>query len=116
MTKVAHIEMHRPANVLARPEPELSLVPVPAPGQRARELFAEARMISREHLGALQAAIVRAHDLAREVVDAGDLYPVGLQDFAGRLAEELFWRAKTLEALSERQNAAAHSRRGSRAS
>lgn len=44
---------------------------------------------------------------AQGVVDGGDLYAASLQDFARRLAEELFWRAKTLQALTERQRAAA---------
>ena len=102
MTKVAHIETHRPAPA-ARAAPQLTLAPVPQPGERAQRLYAEARTISLEHLAALQAAVTATHDLAQQVVDAGDLYGPGLQDFAGRLAEELFWRAKTLEALAQRQ-------------
>jgi hypothetical protein len=117
MTKVAQIGTHRAATVsAARAEPELSLVPVAAPGERALQLFTEARSISLEHLAALQAAIVGTRDLADEVVAAGDLYAVGLQDFARRLSEELFWRAKALEALAERQGVVAHRRQGSRAS
>jgi hypothetical protein len=116
MTKVTQIGTHRAATVsAARVEPELSLVPAAAPGERARQLLSEARSISLEHLAALQAAIIGARDLADEVVAAGDLYAVGLQDFARRFSEELFWRAKALEALVERQDVVAR-RQGSRVS
>jgi hypothetical protein len=46
-------------------------------------------------------------ELAQEVVEAGQVYGPGLEDFAGRLAEDLFWRGKTLEALAARQSGAA---------
>ena len=108
MTKVAKIEAHRPSKSMsARGEPELSLVPPASAGERARRLFNEARSISVEHLAALQEAIDETRGLALEVVDAGDLYGAGLQDFARRLAEELFWRGKSLQALAERQRVAA---------
>ena len=103
MSKVARIETHRTAMVAARTEPELSLAPIAAPGERARQLFAQARSVSLEHLAALDAALAVTRELAQQVVEAGDLYEPGLQDFAGRVAEELFWRGKSLEALARRQ-------------
>ncbi len=116
MSKIARIETHRTALVVARAEPELSLVPSPSPGQRAQQLLAEARTVSLEHLAALVAAIAATRDLARDVVDAGDVYGPGLEDFAGRLAEDLFWRGKTLDALAARQSEAAGLKARSRAS
>jgi hypothetical protein len=106
MSKIARIETHRTALVVARTEPELSLVRAAAPGERAQQLLAEARAVSLEHLAALQAALSVTRELAQEVVEAADLYGPGLEDFAGRLAEDLFWRGKTLEALAARQSEA----------
>jgi len=83
---------------------ELALVPSPsAPGERAMQLHREARRASVEHLERLRQAIETAQSLAQEVVDGGDLYAVGVHDLARRLTEDLFWRAKSLQALSERQ-------------
>jgi hypothetical protein len=53
---------------------------------------------------------VRTASLAQALVDGGDLYAVGLQDFAGRLAQELFTRGRWLKALAERQRIAARAR------
>jgi len=116
MSKIARIETHRTAMVVARTEPELSLVPSPSPGQRAQQLLSEARAVSLEHLAALEAAISATRDLARDVVEAGDVYGPGLEDFARRLAEDLFWRGKTLETLAARQSEAAGRKPGRRAS
>jgi hypothetical protein len=91
----------------ARTEPELSLVTPASAGERARQLLAQARGVSLEHLKALQDALAEAQALSEAVVQAGDLYTPGLQDFARRLAEDLHWRAGTLTALTERQRAAA---------
>lgn len=94
----------------AGPQPELTLVPASAPGERAIRLFLDARVASLEHLQALQEAMAVARDLAETVVHADGLYAVGLNDFAKRLSEDLFWRAKTLESLTERQLQAARGR------
>lgn len=116
MSKIARIETRRTAIVAARAEPELSLVRAVAPGERAQQLLAEARTVSLEHLAALQAALAVTRELAQELVEAGEVYGPGLEDFAGRLAEDLFWRAKSLEALAARQSEAAGSKPRSRGS
>jgi hypothetical protein len=90
-----------------RTEPELSLVTPESAGERARLLLAQAKSVSLEHLKALQDALAEAQALSEAVVHGGDLYTPGLHDFARRLAEDLRWRAGTLEALSERQRIAA---------
>ena len=90
-----------------RTEPELALVDPATAGDRARQLLAQARSVSLEHLKALQDALAEAQALSEAVVQGGDLYTPGLHDFARRLAEDLRWRAVTLEALTERQRAAA---------
>ena len=103
---MAQIEqLEAPDRPSIRIEPELSLVPRARPAERALRLYAEARVASLEHLEALQAAITDAHTLAQAVVEGGDLYPAGVQDLAKRMAEELFWRGKSLEAFRQRQRA-----------
>jgi hypothetical protein len=106
--KTAQLEPKTLAETLpVRAERALTLVaPAPA-GERAHRLHMEAKRISLEHLQALQAALAQTHDLTQAVVDGGDLYVPGLHAFARQLAEELFWRGKTLEALGQRQRLAA---------
>ena len=86
-----------------RTSPNLALVSPPAPGERARELFADARTASLDHLSALAEQITVVRQLLETVIDAGDLYVPGVRDFSIRLTEDLFWRSKTLEMLSQRQ-------------
>lgn len=91
----------------SRSEPELTIVGPASAGDRARQLLAQARGVSLEHLKLLQDALAEAQALSEAVVQGGDLYTPGLHDFARRLAEDLRWRAGTLEALTERQRIAA---------
>jgi hypothetical protein len=37
------------------------------------------------------------------VLAGGDLYAPGVRDFAERFSEELLWRSKSLELLTQRQ-------------
>ena len=95
----------------ARTATTLTLVSPPTPhnvgpGERARELFAEARTMSLDHLSALAEEITILRALLDAVVDAGDLYVPGVRAFSIRLSEDMFWRSKTLEMLSQRQAAA----------
>ncbi len=106
--KLVHVEA---AAVAQRAEPGLSLVPAAPAGERANQLLQEARAAALEHLHALKAQIEQTRACAQSIVRGGDLYTVGLHDLAGRLAEELDWRGKTLEALIERQAEAGGVRR-----
>ena len=116
MSMVAHIDARRAQRALPAPvapapvEIEVALPPAALVGEQARRLFLDARAVSLEHVRALQLAIAQTRVLAQTLVDSGDLYVVGLHDFAGRLAQELFWRGKSLEALTERQRIAARAR------
>jgi hypothetical protein len=78
---------------------EFAVVEKAAPGLRAQQLYEEARRASQDHLRELAAAIDQVRTLSEAVVEAGDLYGPGVHDLAERLAEELFWRGKTLEKL-----------------
>jgi hypothetical protein len=99
------------AALAARTEFELSLVPAASPAERARQLMQEARAAALDHLQALQQSMGATRSLAETVAANGDLYGAGLQDLARRLAEELEWRAKTLDTLIERRREAGGGRR-----
>ena len=86
----------------------LELVESQPPGVRARQLHAEARLASLDHLRTLQLAIETVRDLSDAVVAGSDLYTPGLCDFAQRLTEDLLWKSKTLQSLSLRQSELAH--------
>jgi hypothetical protein len=101
--KVIRIDQSLAAAPTGRSEPELALVPPARPGDRARQLMLEARTASVEHLMELGAAISAVRSLAETVVESGDVYGVGLRDFATRLGEDMLWRGKSLQALTERQ-------------
>jgi len=76
-----------------------------SPALRARQLMAEARAAAVEQLEALDAAMVAVRELSLDVLQGGDLYSVGVRDLAARLAEDLLWRGKSLEALTARERA-----------
>jgi len=86
----------------------LGVVEAPSAGLSARQLFEDARVASLEHLRALELAIVAVRDLSDEIVCGGDLYAPGLRELARNLTEDLFWKAKTLELLSQRQSDRPH--------
>jgi hypothetical protein len=105
------IEMERALRAERAPRgapPRLGLVaPLPA-AQRARRLFDEAREASLEHVEALGSAIGVVRELAGAVAEGDELYGPGLREFAERLAEDLLWKSKTLEAMAQRRRAAIH--------
>jgi hypothetical protein len=87
----------------------VNLRPAPSPpGERARRLLAESRLAAQEQLGLLIEAIENARGLAESIADGGPaLYGPGPSDLSRRLAEELLWRGKTLQALTGRTSGAA---------
>ncbi|HEX3915757.1 MAG TPA: hypothetical protein VHW60_00345 [Caulobacteraceae bacterium] len=91
-----------------RETPALGLVGPSPPALKARQLFDEARAASLEHLQSLGVAIERVRELAAAVVEGGDLYAPGLRELARQLDEDLLWKSRTLQVLSQRQ--AAHRR------
>jgi hypothetical protein len=101
MAKLAQPEA-LPIELLARKPSGLSVVET-SPGAKARALFDEARAASFEHLAALASALEAVRRLSEDVVTAGDLYGPGVHALAERLAEDLFWRSKTLASLMQRQ-------------
>jgi hypothetical protein len=87
----------------ARSPPLLSLVEPPLPGTKAWQLFNDARVISLDHLAQVASTISLLRDLLDTVVDAGDLYVPGAHEQAERLSEDLFWKSKSLELVTQRQ-------------
>ncbi|MGC1303102.1 MAG: hypothetical protein WA840_12065 [Caulobacteraceae bacterium] len=80
---------------------QLSIVPaVPeTPAARAARLMTEARQAAGEQIIALEAALSAATQLAGEIADGGEAYPVGIRDLCRRMAEDIAHRAQTLDAL-----------------
>ena len=69
---------------------------------RVRRLQMEARALAVEQVEALERVLKQAADMAREIADGGDAYPVGARELAGRLASDLPARAETLKAIVQR--------------
>jgi hypothetical protein len=99
---LAPVDIRR-GQAVAKGAPAIGLVETPPPAVKARQLFEEARTISLDHLSVLDSAMVTVGDLLDAIVEGGDLYAPGLREFAGRLAEDLSWKTKTLRMLSLRQ-------------
>ena len=67
--------------------------------ERIRRLQAEARSMAREHVAALEQALVGVSRLAAEIADGGEAYPVGARQMARQLIAECEGRAQTLDAI-----------------
>jgi len=80
--------------------------PVPAAGetltQRVKRLQAEAKALASQQIGALEQKLIEVAQLAEEIADGGDAYPVGAREIARRLAEEAPQKAQTLHAIAHR--------------
>jgi hypothetical protein len=70
--------------------------------ERVRRLQIEARSLAREHIMALQSALIAVERLSGEIADGGEAYPPGVRDIARRLVEECDHRVQTLEAITKR--------------
>jgi len=70
--------------------------------QRVRRLQQEAKTLAKDHIRALNQAIVDVEQLAAEIADGGDAYPPGVRDLARRLVEDCEMRVQTLEAIVAR--------------
>ena len=67
--------------------------------ERVKRLQAEARALALEQVEALEAALVKAADMAREIAEGGDAYPVGARELAARLVQDLPAKAETMKAI-----------------
>jgi hypothetical protein len=71
--------------------------------ERVRRLQAEARIVARQHIEQLEHCLLRTAEVAREVAEGGEAYPVGVRELASRLSEDLPEKLLTLRALLDRQ-------------
>ncbi len=70
--------------------------------ERGCRLQTEARTLAREHILALQGALISLENLASDIAQGGEAYPAGVRDVARRLADDCGARALTLEAITKR--------------
>ena len=70
--------------------------------ERIRRLQAEVKDLAREHIRALEAAIIEVERLSSEISDGGDAYPAGVRELARRMAEDCEMKVQTLEAIASR--------------
>jgi hypothetical protein len=84
----------------------LVVFPSPAepdsPADRIRRLNSEARMLAREHIEQLAAALTEVSRLSSEIAEGGDIYPVGARELSRRLIDEAGKNALTLTAIIDR--------------
>lgn len=69
---------------------------------RVKRLQAEARMVARDHILALEEALASAARLASEIASGGDAYPVGAREVARQMILDCEGRAQTLDAILKR--------------
>jgi hypothetical protein len=89
------------------PVARLSVVPasdptLETPAVRIRRLQAEAQALAREEVASLERRIAELAQMAKQLAEGGDAYPVGAREVARRLAEDLPRQAGVLEALLRR--------------
>ena len=80
-------------------------VPVPAGAsvsERIRHLQAEAKLLAREQIHALENALLQIERLSCEIADGGEAYPVGVREVAGRLADDCKNHGATIHLLAGR--------------
>lgn len=70
--------------------------------ERIRRLQAEAKSLAREHINALEQALLQVERLSAEIADGGEAYPAGVRELARRMAEDCEMKVQTLEAISSR--------------
>ena len=69
---------------------------------KIRRLQTEAKALAREHIEGLNAALAQVAQIAGEVSEGGDLYPVGARELARRVSEDAGKQALALTAILER--------------
>ncbi len=70
--------------------------------ERVRRLQAEARLLAREEVEALEKALLECSAMAEQIAQGGDAYPAGVRELASRIADDLPGKVQTMQALLER--------------
>jgi len=73
-----------------------------SPADRIRRLQLETKVLAREHIEMLVAALTEVSRLAGEIADGGEAYPVGARELSRRLTDEAGNGALTLTAIIDR--------------
>lgn len=81
--------------------PQLRLLPPPVEGPhgRSQRLMTEARLAAEEQIVELQQALFRVAELAGDVGQGGDVYPVGVRDLSAKIADDAAWCGQTMQAI-----------------
>jgi len=71
--------------------------------ERVRRLQAEARIVARQHIEQLEQCLLRTAEVAREIAEGGEAYPVGVREMASRMSDDLPDQLVSMRALMDRQ-------------
>jgi hypothetical protein len=76
--------------------------PAPSVAERIKRLQAQAKSLARDHIKALETALLDVERLSAEIADGGEAYPVGVREIARRLNAECAASGDTIKALAGR--------------
>ena len=67
--------------------------------ERVKRLQLEARALAVEQVEALEALLLKAAAMAKDIAEGGDAYPVGAREIASRLMTDLPQKAETIKTI-----------------
>jgi hypothetical protein len=67
--------------------------------ERVKRLQVEARALALEQVEALEAVLIQAAAMAKEIAQGGEAYPVGAREIASRLMTDLPQKAETIKTI-----------------
>lgn len=70
--------------------------------ERVKRLQMEARALALEQVEALEVVLMQAAEMAKEIAEGGDAYPVGAREIASRLMVDLPQKAETMKTILSR--------------
>ncbi len=70
--------------------------------ERVKRLQVEARALAVEQVEAFEKILLQAAEMAKEIADGGDAYPVGAREIASRLYSDLPIKAETIRTIVAR--------------
>jgi len=69
---------------------------------RVKRLQLEARALAVEQVEAFERILIQASEMAKEIAEGGDAYPVGAREIASRLYTDLPIKAETIRTIVAR--------------
>lgn len=70
--------------------------------ERVKRLQLEARALAIEQVEALESVLIQAANMAKDIAEGGDAYPVGAREIASRLMADLPQKAETIKTIVSR--------------